>query len=158
MDSVNIFRSIDTPIRTKTSYKERWGTDELSLITAWESGRINKNGIYTHLIKYIKDGALPKLSFKGGHRMPFDDNEDERENVKYLYRYGTFLYLAQVQGLLGEDLDIDTSTDVIKTCSITKTKTIFTRNDENFKNAQTFTSMKKLEEIQYALHDQWSSR
>jgi len=137
MGTIKIFKSIDEPIRKNKSYTQRWGNFELGLITAWESGRKNKNTVFKHLINYLEDGALPKLSFKGGHIMPLDE---DFKVANYIYKYGSFNYLAQRQGLLGLDLDINNSVneELTMTCSLTGLKTIFTVNIDKYKENKTF--------------------
>ena len=141
---VKVFRSIFEQIAENKSYSERWGTKETSLISAWEAGRKNRDTIFSHLVEPLSNGALPKLNFKGGHKMPFD--EEYTKPAKYKYKYGTFEYLAERQGILNKDLDIDTSRDngMILTCTLTKLKTVFTANQEKYKENKTFN--KKLQE------------
>lgn len=136
IDRVHVFKSMDEEIRKYSTYSERWETFEKGLITAWESGRKNRDTVFKDEANYLKDGALPKLSFTGGHLMPA--NEEHKTN--YIYRYGTFNYLAQRQGILGLNLDIDTQRDegLVLTCNLTGFKTIFTIDQNRYKENKTY--------------------
>ena len=129
MDSLNIFRSINEEIRKGIAYNDRCGSFELGLITAWESGRELSGTKYKHLIEHLKNGALPKLSYKGGHLMPFD--KDDYKKPTYKYKYGVYNYLAQVQGILGKDLDINPKEEYVLICGLTGLKTVFTLDINN---------------------------
>lgn len=128
---IKVYKSINDTIRKDATFDERWGSLESSLISAWESGRVNRDKSFKELLPLLEKGALPKLSFKGGHIMPPYKNE----TPKYKFKYGTFNYLAQLQGLLGQDLDIDVqgTEDVELVCKLTGLKTILTTNQDNYK-------------------------
>ena len=117
-----IFRSISEPIRNKPDYNERWNRQDKGIITAWEVGRelakINKE-----LVEKVKKGELPPLGFKGGH---------DKKLKNSTFKYGVFHYLAELQGLKEENLDIDFIRDegLVLTCTKSKMKTIFTADQE----------------------------
>lgn len=142
---IHVFKSIDDEIRKDSTYNERWETFEKGLITSWESGRKNRETIFKNEAEYLKNGALPKLSFTGGHVMS-DDGEYKKN---YVYRYGTFNYLAQRQGILGLDLDINTDRDegLMLTCSDTGLKTIFTIDQDKYKENKTYNKRLKNESL-----------
>jgi hypothetical protein len=64
-----------------------------------------------------KMDELPVLGWRGGV-----DKKLKGKKVKF----GTFFYLAQWQGLRGEDLDIDTSIEKTIVCSRTGMAVVFT--------------------------------
>lgn len=164
METIKVYKSISNHIRDDLSYNERWGSFEQGLVTAWESGKKHKNDTFSFKYKLLQSGALPKLSFKGGHIIPIKiisykinrtklfylwdkDRYKDFFKPKYKYKYGTFNYIAQMQGILGKDLDIDSQRDegMILTCSITSIKTIFTTNIKKYKDNKTFNARLKNE-------------
>ena len=114
--SNRIFRSIKEPIRENPSLDERLHGPDKGLILAWEVGR-QKRIDQPELAEKAVKGELPKLGYKGGV-----DKKTEQE-----IRHGTLKYLAQLQGLRGEDLNIELARDVgkILICSKTKQKVAF---------------------------------
>lgn len=124
--NINVYRSIYTPIRINTDYNERWNGEDKGLITAWELGR--ELAISNpELANKALNGELPPLGFKGGY---------ERELKSKKPKHGPMVYLAELQGLRGEDLDIDELRDEGKiiTCSATGMTTIFTFKVDKYKN------------------------
>ncbi|MCR1816136.1 hypothetical protein [Aliarcobacter butzleri] len=121
---LKIIRSIETPIREFPSFEERWRGEDNGLITAWEVGR-EKAISNPQLKQFVLNGELPVLGYVGGY-------EKKLTNIKF--KYASFYYLAQLQGLRGDNLDIDSNRDEGKflICSKTNMKTIFTSNSENF--------------------------
>lgn len=122
-----IYRSINEPIRKDPSFDERWHDEDKGIITAWEVGR----QIATEdkkLAEKVKNGELPSLGFKGGHHIKLKNSN---------FKYGTFHYLAELQGLKNQDLNIDFLRDegLSLLCTKTNMKTIFTTNTKKFKNA-----------------------
>ena len=67
------------------------------------------------LAKKAENGELPRLGWKGGVDVKINDK-----------KYGSIYYLAQWQGLRGNDLDIDASAEYTLTCSRTGSKVTFT--------------------------------
>lgn len=115
---IRVFRSCKEPIREDLPWEGRWKGDEKVLITCWEVGReLSKKN--PKLAERTCNGELPVLDWKGGVEKKLQGK-----------KHGTFSYLAQWQGLRGEDLDIDSTQDTEITCSKTGMKIIFT-NDEN---------------------------
>jgi len=73
-----------------------------------------------------ENGELPPdLGWKGG----------VEKKIKKKEKYGTLFYLAQLQGLKGEDLDIDLSREVVLVCAKTGMKVIYTGDFNKYANA-----------------------
>ena len=111
----HIYRSCNEPIRVNPSFEERWRGPDIGLITCWEVGRI-KSIEATELAEKAKNGELPALGWKGG----------VDKKIKKKEKYGTLNYMAQWQGLRGEDLDIDLTKEIEMICSKTGMKVIYT--------------------------------
>lgn len=112
------------PIRQGLSTSERWETDDNGLIACWERGReyaIEHPELAAHAIA----GQLVVLPWKGG----------VERKIKKKEKYGTYRYLAMWQGLRGEDLNIDTSIESHRICSVTGMKVIYTSDFEKYKEA-----------------------
>ncbi len=77
------------------------------------------------LAKRAENGELPSMGWKGG----------VEKKTKKGDMYGTLYYLAQWQGLRGEDLDIDLSQEPELICSKTGMKVIFTGDINKYGNA-----------------------
>jgi len=113
--SQQLFRAFDEPNRTNPSYDERWGSDDLALITCWEVGR-KIRAKDPELADLAIKGELPVLGLKGGV-----ENKIQKE-----FKYGTLHYLAQWQGLRGEDLNIDMAQETELVCQRTGMRVVFT--------------------------------
>ncbi len=113
---IRIQQSIREPIRRFPSFDERWNGHDGGLIICWESGRemVSRE---PEIAGRAKMGELPVLGWRGGV-----DKKLKGKKVKF----GTFFYLAQWQGLRGEDLDIDTSIEKTIVCSRTGMAVVFT--------------------------------
>ena len=124
---INIFRYISEPIRKDASFDERVNGEDKWLILAWEVGR-NIAIDSPNIADKVKDGELPQLSYKGGHAIKLKNSD---------HKYGTFHYLAEIQGILGKDLDIDYERDegFILVCSRTGMRTIFTSEQNKYKKS-----------------------
>ncbi len=110
-----VFRPFDAPERTGLSWEERWRGPDHGLIACWEAGR--KIGKRDHeLSNRAQNGELPILVWKGG----------VEKKTKQKVRHGTLKYLAQWQGLRGDDLDIDLGTETELVCSRTEMRVVFT--------------------------------
>lgn len=119
-----IIRSYKEPAREGLTWDERWKGPDKGLITCWETGRdLSKQN--PELAEKAKKGELPVLPWKGG--------VDQETKIKR--KYGTLNYLAEWQGLRGEDLDIDLSSEIELICTKTKTKVIFTGDISKYANA-----------------------
>ncbi len=81
--SIHIYRSIVEPIRESISQDERWNQSDNGLIWAWECGR--------RLV--LRRPCMAVLA--RNNRLP-----------KLVWRRGSWLYLAMLQGILGQDLSI----------------------------------------------------
>ncbi len=115
-----IRRSYEEPIREGLSWEERWGGPDEGLILCWEVGRqLRKKN--PELAERAERGELPPLAWKGGV-----------EKKKKTKKFGTPSYLAQWQGLRGEDLDISLSKEVELTCSATGMKVVFTSDSYKY--------------------------
>ena len=108
-----IHRSIDEPIRENLSWAEKWNSADQGLIIAWEVGRelAQKN---PELSERARKGELPLSGWKGGVEKKIQGR-----------KYGTLRYLAEWQGLRGEDLDIDLGKEIELTCSRTGVTVIY---------------------------------
>ncbi len=116
-----IFRSFNEPaIRDGVDFDERWNGEDHGLITAWEVGRELRE-TKPDLAKHAENGALPELNWKGG----------VKKKLKYK-KYGTLYYLAQWQGLRGEDLDIETDKEVTMTCSKEDQEVVYTADSKKW--------------------------
>ena len=110
-----IYRSYWEPKREGLSWNDRWKSDDQGLISCWEVGReLSKKE--PALAERAKNGELPVLGWKGGIE----------KQIKKMEKYGTLFYLAQWQGLRGENLDMDLLEEREIICSKTGMKVIFT--------------------------------
>lgn len=113
---MKLHRSISEPTRENASWKERWSGLDQGLIACWERGR-EKSEENPALAARARDGQLVILGWKGGV---------ERATITKKQKFGTLNYLAQWQGLRGEDLSIDTAEEVVLTCAATGVAVVFT--------------------------------
>ncbi|MBN2467624.1 MAG: hypothetical protein JXD19_05685 [Deltaproteobacteria bacterium] len=112
--SKNIYRSFNEPDRQSLRYEERFLAEDQGLITCLEVGRRMRLE-HPELAKKAMRGELPPMGWKGGVEKP-----------KPATRFGTLFYLAQWQGIRGEDLNIDLDEEPELTCTATGVKVIFT--------------------------------
>lgn len=110
-------RSIQEPIRTGLDWHQTWTEADKGLIKSWEIGR-QRAELEPALAEACRDGALPPLGWKGG---------SDRQ-LKKLEKFGGLHYLAEWQGLRGEDLDIDQAEEPTITCTKTGMIVTFTSN------------------------------
>lgn len=124
--SQKIYRSFQEPKREGLSWDERWKGDDKGLITCWEVGREMRIR-NPELAKRAGNGELPyqKLGWKGG----------VEKKIKKGKKYGTLYYLAEWQGLRGEDLDIYLSEERELICSKTSMKVIYSSDIKKYGNA-----------------------
>jgi len=119
-----IYRSGQEPKREGLSWDERWKRHDNGLITCWEVGReLGKKK--PELAERAKKGELPVSEWKGGVAKKIIKNE----------KYGTLYYLAEWQGLRGDDLDINLSEESELICSRTGMKVIYTGDAQKYGNA-----------------------
>ncbi|WP_339643686.1 hypothetical protein [uncultured Porticoccus sp.] len=122
--SQRVFRSYKEPKREGLSWDERWKGEDQGLIMCWEAGRELREK-EPELASRTENGELPVLGWKGG----------VEEMTKKGEKYGTLFYLAQWQGLRGNDLDIDLSQEPLLTCSRTGMRIIYTGDPKKYGNA-----------------------
>ena len=119
--SNRIYRSQQEPIRDNPSFNERWRGSDNGLVTCWEVGRI-KSIEEPELALRAKNGELPVMIWKGG----------VHKKIQKIQKYGTLSYLAQWQGLRGEDLNIDLTLEIEMVDSKTGMKVIFTSDTTKY--------------------------
>lgn len=120
-----IQRSIAEPERQGLQRSEIWEAPDAGLIVAWETGR--KLAIQQpELAEKALSGALPQLNWKGGVAKKLVKRE----------KFGSLRYLAQWQGLRGEDLSIDLDAEVTLTCAKTEMVVIFTPDIRKLASSQ----------------------
>lgn len=112
--SHHIFRSIVEPKREGLSWDETWEGADKGIVACWERGR-EKAKEDAELAECACRGELPILAWKGG--------VEKKIKAK---KYGTLQYLAQWQGLRGENLDIHMNKEVEIVCSKTGMPVIYT--------------------------------
>lgn len=110
----HIFRSVNDHKDEILSWDERWKGADKGLIACWERGR-EKSIENIELAESTRRGELPILAWKGG--------VEKKIKAK---KYGTLKYLAQWQGLRGENLDIHMDEETELICSKTGMSVIFT--------------------------------
>jgi hypothetical protein len=110
-------RSINTPIRDFVDMDHRWKSFDKGLIWCWERGRIMSQE-NPDLSFRARNGELMILGWKGGVPINFKGKRKE----------GTLKYLAQWQGLAGNDLDIDTDISTVITCSLSGVEVTYSKD------------------------------
>ena len=115
--SEHIYRSHSEPIRQRLSFERQWRGSDEGLIKCWEVGRELAEKKST-LANRAKNGELPILPWKGG----------VEKKIKKKEKYAPLKYLAEWQGLRGDDLDIDLSEERRITCSKTGMQVIYTND------------------------------
>ncbi|MDD0982565.1 MULTISPECIES: hypothetical protein [Pseudomonas] len=116
-----IKRKITEPYRAALQHKEVWSSEDQGLIMCWEVGRKRAEeapGLATQCM----NGELPVLGWKGGVTRKLLKQE----------KFGSLKYLAQWQGLRGEDLDVDLTTERVITCTKTKMTVTFTPDQAKY--------------------------
>jgi hypothetical protein len=116
-----MYRSINESIRIGPNFEERWGTTDLGLLTSWERGR-EKRVENPDVSAQAIAGRLVVLPWKGG----------VEKALQKQTKFGVFNYLAMWQGLRGEDLNIDPSTEMTLTCTVTGMTVVFTDDMSKF--------------------------
>ena len=119
--SKQIFRSHDEPIRQDLTWDEKWKAADSGLIVCWEIGR-QLSMSDPRLAERAKKGELPVSAWKGG----------VEKKLKAKTKYGSLNYLAEWQGLRGEDLNIDIDKEVAIVCSRTGQSVIFTPDQSKY--------------------------
>lgn len=113
--NTRIYRSREEPRRQGLSWEQRWKDQDKGLINCWEIGRDLRQKD-PDLAKRAENGELPVSDWKGG----------VEKKLKIKAKYGALFYLAEWQGLRGEDLNIDLDKEVEIVCSRTEQLVIFT--------------------------------
>ena len=124
--SQRIYRSIDLPLRTGLNRDELWEGHDQGLIKCWEVGR-QRAARFPDLARQCLAGELPVLGWKGGVSL----------SLKKLEKYASLKYLAQWQGLRGEDLDVDLDEERVQTCARTGMVVTFTPDRAKYFNQVT---------------------
>ena len=119
-----ITRSFSQPERENPPFHERWRGPDRGLITCWEVGREMRRK-EPELAERARNGELPPMGWKGG----------VEKETKQKIKYGTLNYLAQWQGIRGEDLEIVLSEETVLICTRTGMKVIFTGDETKYANA-----------------------
>ncbi|MFJ2537264.1 MULTISPECIES: hypothetical protein [unclassified Pseudomonas] len=119
----HVQRTIDSPLRTGLTRTQLWEADDKGLIKCWEIGR-QRAIRFPELAQQCLADELPVLGWKGG----------VSRSLKKSEKYGSLKYLAQWQGLRGEDLDIHLSEERSLTCSRTKMRVTFTPDRSKYFN------------------------
>ncbi|WP_312151443.1 hypothetical protein [Pseudomonas sp.] len=110
-----IRRNITAPLRTGLSHQEIWSSSDQGLIMCWEVGR-KRAKENPELAAQCQAGELPVLGWKGGVSRQLLKSE----------KFGSLKYLAQWQGLRGEDLDVDLTAEKTLICTKTEMTVTFT--------------------------------
>lgn len=118
-----IYRSIEEKIREGLSWEERWRGDDNGFILCWEIGRELRTKD-SELSQRAVNNELPVLGWKGGVDRKILKGE----------KYGTFNYLAQWQGLRGEDLNIDLTQEIVLICSRTGMRVTYTADAQKYES------------------------
>ncbi|MGY4816256.1 hypothetical protein ACVNP3_09940 [Pseudomonas chlororaphis subsp. piscium] len=118
-----VYRKIVEPNRTGLTHQEIWEAADKGLIQCWEIGR-ERAKEHPQLALQCSEGQLPPLNWKGG----------VSRKLKKLEKFGSLKYLAQWQGLRGENLDIDLATEYTLTCSLTGMLVTFTPDQSKYLN------------------------
>ncbi|WP_460117863.1 hypothetical protein [Pseudomonas sp. H3_G09] len=119
----HVQRSIASPLRSGLTRTQLWEAADKGLIKCWEIGRQRAERL-PELAQRCLAGELPVLGWKGG----------VSRSLKKSEKYGSLKYLAQWQGLRGEDLDIDLAQESALTCARTKMKVTFTPDRTKYFN------------------------
>lgn len=120
---MRIRRSIAEPVRQGGTWKERWEGSDAGLIASWEAGRELADRD-PDLFSRANLGQLPILPWRGGV-----------EKLIKGPKFGTYFYLAMLQGLRRQDLDIDIATEIMHVCSATGMAVTFTYDSKKYAEA-----------------------
>lgn len=118
-ETKTLFRPVSEPVRENISRCEMWEGDDGGLIWCWELGRLFRQQTDQSrrlLVSAAERGELPVSDWRGG----------VKEKLKAKTKVGSLQYLAQWQGMRGEDLNIDLEKPTVLTCSRTGQSVVFT--------------------------------
>ncbi|WP_416425727.1 hypothetical protein RAM80_08120 [Pseudomonas sp. App30] len=118
-----VSREITVPVRPKLTWEETWQGPDQGLIRCWEIGRERAQKM-PELAEQCRAGELPVLGWKGGVARALKKKE----------KYGALKYLAQWQGLRGEDLQVQADRETTLTCSRTGMMVTFTPDRGKYLN------------------------
>lgn len=121
--TTRVYRQANEPNRKGLTRQNIWEAKDKGLIQCWENGR-ERAEQFPMLAKQCMQGQLPALGWKGG----------VSRKLKKLEKFGSLKYLAQWQGLRGEDLDIDLNQEYTLTCSATGMLVTFTPDQSKYLN------------------------
>ena len=110
-----VFRSFSDSKIGSPSCFERWNGSDKGLITCWEVGRKKRESDFS-LVEKVENKELPILAWKGG----------VDKKLVNPHKFGSLNYLAQWQGIGGQDLDISLTEEVVLECALTRMKVTFT--------------------------------
>lgn len=135
-----IYRSIKTPIRKDLTWEETWKGSDQGLIYCWEKG-IEMSFEDPELAAKAVNGELVKLHWAGGVYMKMADRKIKDKDQKIIRTEetiieGTFNYLATLQGLKGEDLNIDLDSKLVLVCPKHNQKVVFKTKEVKVKVKQ----------------------
>lgn len=122
MDTL-IRRNIEANVRSGLGWRQIWEDADNGLIKCWEVGRERARQQH-ELAKRCQAGALPALGCKGGVSPALKQQE----------KCGSLKYLAQWQGLRGEDLEIANTRERVLTCTRTARVDTFTPDQHKYCN------------------------
>jgi hypothetical protein len=134
---MHLRRSIQEQIRPFTSWDDRWRAADGGLIWCWERGR-QKREEYPEVAAAAQRGELPVSAsrsdyytlepipgWRGGVEKALLGKRRPDGTREPVVKSGTLNYLAEWQGLRGQDLDIDTEAEVLMTCTRTGQAVLF---------------------------------
>lgn len=119
-----VHRLFSEPKRQNLTWAERWKGPDRGLINCWEIGRELATKEPQIAVR-AKEGELPVSAWKGG----------VEKTLKKKSKFGTLFYLAEWQGLRGEDLRVDLNKEVEITCARTGVTVVFTNDSKKYGNA-----------------------
>ncbi len=123
---MKVSRSINIPLREAASWDEMWKGEDDGLIKCWENGRtmrLRGTDIDLDICERVDRGELPSLHWKGGFEI---DPDKPYAMPKMKKKFGCLQYLATLQGIRGESLNIDTTKEYSLRCSRTGVLVVFT--------------------------------
>lgn len=120
-----VHRPIHLELRPVLTWIDTWQGPDNGLIRCWEIGR-ERAVKQPELAQRCLAGELPVLGWKGG----------VERTLKKREKFGSLKYLAQWQGLRGEDLQIDTTAELTLNCSRTGMVVTFTPDQSKYYNPQ----------------------
>ncbi|KPW31154.1 MULTISPECIES: hypothetical protein [Pseudomonas syringae group] len=116
-----VYRQVTEPLRSGLTHAQIWDAEDKGLIQCWENGREHAL-LLTEIAEKCRAGQLPILNWKGG----------VAHKLKQREKFGSLKYLAQWQGLRGEDLNIDLAKEYTLTCAATGMVITFTLEQSKY--------------------------